>query len=631
MGIVGASTLGDLLLQSKLITEEQLLEALTVQKRDRQKLSTVLLNMKFISEENLTAVLSKQFGIPPINIATAAIDKSSIKLVPYETAKRYLIMPLSYSNGELKLAVADPSNNFAIDHIRFLTGMKLRIYVASESAVLNAIESNYSDKDKVDALRRHSSASPAAGRTSAPVFQPTPEPEEENNVVDERAFIQEMNYVTEENRNADFDFGEDKGFVEEDLSKVIGSALEEITVIEEEDEAFGKVDVDAPIIKLVNNMMFNALKSRASDIHIEPAEEVLRVRYRVDGVLHPGLRLPTKIKNAIISRVKIMAHLDISERRLPQDGRIKLKFGKKKEVDFRVSTLPTLWGEKVVLRILDKSSLQLDLGKLGFDQKPLDDFLEAVEKPYGMILVTGPTGSGKTTTLYSALGRLNKTGVNIMTAEDPVEYNFFGINQVQMKEEIGLTFASALRSFLRQDPDIIMVGEIRDFETAEIAVKAALTGHLVLSTLHTNDAPSTITRLVNMGIEPFLVSSSVILIAAQRLARKICPNCKEEQKLSDAALIKIGVPKNEIGKFKCYRGAGCSHCNNTGYRGRLALYEIMPMKDSMKELVLQGASGTDIKREALQLGMATLRMSGIRKVIDGMTSVDEILRVTFED
>jgi type IV pilus assembly protein PilB len=326
-----------------------------------------------------------------------------------------------------------------------------------------------------------------------------------------------------------------------------------------------------------------------------------------------------------------MAHLDISERRLPQDGRIKLKFGRKKEVDFRVSTLPTLFGEKVVLRILDKSSLQLDLTKLGFDAKPLEEFLDALEKPYGMILVTGPTGSGKTTTLYSALGRLNKTGVNIMTAEDPVEYNFFGINQVQMKEDIGLTFAAALRSFLRQDPDIILVGEMRDFETAEIAVKAALTGHLVLSTLHTNDAPSTITRLVNMGIEPFLVSSSVILIAAQRLARKICPNCKTEQSMSEAALLKVGFPPDEIGKFKCYKGAGCSQCNNTGYRGRLALYEVMTIKDELKELILQGASGVDIKREALTQGMSTLRMSGIRKVMEGVTSLEEVLRVTFED
>jgi type IV pilus assembly protein PilB len=631
MGIVGASSLGDLLLQSKLVTEEQLLEALAIHKREREKLSSVLLKLKFVSEESLTMVLSKQYGVPPVNVAATAIDKSATRLIPYETAKRYQIIPLSYSNGELKIAIADPSNNFAVDHIRFLTSMKLRMYVAAESAIMEAIENNYSLKDKTDMMRRPPVMRPSSDRAARSAHQAPAATEEKSGTIEEQSFIHEMNYVTDDNKSAETEFGEEKGFIEEDLSQVIGSALEEITVIEEEEDVLGKIDVDAPIIKLVNNILFNAMKSRASDIHIEPSEDMLRVRYRVDGVLHAGLRLPTKIKNAIISRVKIMAHLDISERRLPQDGRIKLKFGKKKEVDFRVSTLPTLFGEKVVLRILDKSSLQLDLSKLGFDQKPLEDFLDALEKPYGMILVTGPTGSGKTTTLYSALGRLNKTGVNIMTAEDPVEYNFFGINQVQMKEEIGLTFATALRSFLRQDPDIVMVGEIRDFETAEIAVKAALTGHLVLSTLHTNDAPSTVTRLVNMGIEPFLVSSSVIMIAAQRLARKICPNCKEELNISDTALLKVGVPQDEIGKFKCYRGAGCSNCNNTGYRGRLALYEVMPLKDEIKELVLQGASGLDIKREALRQGMATLRMSGIRKVMEGATSLEEILRVTFED
>jgi type IV pilus assembly protein PilB len=631
MGIVGASSLGELLLQSKLITEEQLLEALTIHKRERVKLSSVLLSLNYISEESLTMVLSKQFGVPPVNIAATSIDKAATRLIPYETAKRYQIMPLSYSNGELKIAIADPSNNFAIDHIRFLTSMKLRLYVAAESAIVEAIEANYSLKDKTDMIRRPPAARPTQEKAAPPAETAAAGAAPQKKNGEESAFIHELNYITDSDTASDVDFHEEKGFVEEDLSKVIGSALDEITVIEEEEDIHGKIDVDAPIIKLVNNILFSAMKSRASDIHIEPSEDMLRVRYRVDGVLHSGLRLPVKIKNAITSRVKIMAHLDISERRLPQDGRIKLKFGKKKEVDFRVSTLPTLFGEKVVLRILDKSSLQLDLTKLGFDKAPLDDFLDALEKPYGMILVTGPTGSGKTTTLYSALGRLNKTGVNIMTAEDPVEYNFFGINQVQMKEEIGLTFASALRSFLRQDPDIVMVGEMRDFETAEIAVKAALTGHLVLSTLHTNDAPSTITRLVNMGIEPFLVSSSVILIAAQRLARKICPNCKTEQSISDAALIKLGAPQDEIGKFKCYKGAGCSSCNNTGYRGRVALYEVMPVKDELKELILQGASGLDIKREALRQGMSTLRMSGIRRVMDGTTSLEEIMRVTFED
>jgi len=638
MGIVGASSLGDLLLQSKLISEEQLLEALNVQKREHKKLSTVLLKLKFISEESLTMILSKQYGVPPVNLAATSIDKTTLRIVPYDTAKRCQLIPLSYRAGELKIAIADPSNNFALDHIKFLTGMKLRLYVASESAIMNAIETNYPAKEKSESMNRPLPASRPA--FMQPQNQVSSQLQNQEDVVvtdeekissEDRAFIQEMNYVTDEQRGIDKDVIEEKAFAEEDLSKVIGSALDEITIIEDEDESLGKVDVDAPIIKLVNSILFNALKSRASDIHIEPSEEMLRVRYRVDGVLHSGLRLPTKIKNAIISRVKIMAHLDISERRLPQDGRIKLKFGKKKEVDFRVSSLPTLYGEKVVLRILDKSSLQLDMTKLGFDLKPLEDFSEAIEKPYGMILVTGPTGSGKTTTLYSALQKINKPGVNIMTAEDPVEYNFFGINQVQMKEEIGLTFAASLRSFLRQDPDIIMVGEIRDFETAEIAVKAALTGHLVLSTVHTNDAPSTITRLVNMGIEPFLVSSSVVLIVAQRLARRICPKCKEELKLSDTALLKIGFPADEIGKFTCYKGAGCANCNNTGYRGRVALYEVMPVKDDLKELILQGASGLDIKREAIRLGMATLRQSGVKKVIEGVTSVEEVLRVSFED
>ncbi len=630
MGIVGASSLGDLLLQSKLITEEQLLEALVIHKRERQKLSTVLLKLNFISEENLTMILSKQYGVPPVNISATAIDKMALKLVPYDTAKKCQLIPLSYGGGELKVAIADPSNNYAIDHIRFLTGMKLRLYVAAESAVMKAIEANYSDKEKAESVKKQPMR-PINGMAAKAAAQTQTTVAEEKNVPEDRSFIQELNYIADEKSAEEKDALDEKTFVEDDLSKVIGSALDEISVIEEEDVEVGKIDVDAPIIKLVNNVLFNALKSRASDIHIEPSEEMLRVRYRVDGVLHSGLKLPTKIKNAIISRVKIMAHLDISERRLPQDGRIKLKFGKKREIDFRVSTLPTLYGEKVVLRILDKSSLQLDLAKLGFDQKPMEDFLEAIEKPYGMILVTGPTGSGKTTTLYSALSRLNKPGVNIMTAEDPVEYNFFGINQVQMKEEIGLTFAAALRSFLRQDPDIIMVGEIRDFETAEIAVKAALTGHLVLSTVHTNDAPSTITRLVNMGIEPFLVSSSVVLIVAQRLARKICPNCKTEQKISDTSLLKIGVPEDQIGKFTCYHGAGCPNCNNTGYRGRIALYEVMPVKEEMRELILQGASALDIKREAVRLGMATLRQSGIRKLIEGVTSIDEVLRVSFED
>jgi len=394
----------------------------------------------------------------------------------------------------------------------------------------------------------------------------------------------------------------------------------------------GRGEVEEPIVKLVSGILINAIKIGASDIHIEPYENSVRVRYRVDGVLALAMNLPLRIKNSVVSRLKIMSKLDISERRLPQDGRIKLRLGRKKEVDFRVSILPCLFGEKTVMRILDKSSLQVDLTKLGFEEEALQEFLECLNKPYGMILVTGPTGSGKTTTLYSALNYLNKPNINIMTAEDPIEYNFLGINQVQMKEEIGLTFASALRSFLRQSPDIILVGEIRDFETAEIAVKAALTGHLVLSTLHTNDAPSSVSRLLNMGIEPFLVSSSVILIMAQRLARKICKECeKEEEKIPVPTLINLGFPEEEARAVKCYRGKGCSVCNNSGYKGRIALYEIMVINEEIRKLILEGASAMELKKAAVRGGMKTLRMSGLTKVKEGVTTVEEVLRVTAGD
>jgi type IV pilus assembly protein PilB len=416
----------------------------------------------------------------------------------------------------------------------------------------------------------------------------------------------------------------------DEFDKVVGEALSDVEVVEEkEDDAVQ--EVERPIVKLVNGILINSIKERASDIHIEPYENSLRVRQRVDGVMYTVMNLPVKIKNAVTSRVKIMANLDIAERRLPQDGRIKLKMGKKREIDFRVSTVPCLFGERTVLRLLDKSNLQVDLTKLGFEEATLGDFMRALDKPYGMILVTGPTGSGKTTTLYSALNYLNKIGVNISTAEDPVEYNFHGINQVHVKEDIGLTFASALRSFLRQDPDIIMVGEIRDFETAEIAVKAALTGHLVLSTLHTNDAPSTISRLLNMGIEPFLVAASLILIATQRLVRVLCPSCKEEDPISVPGLVEIGFTEQEAQSLTCYRGRGCAECNNSGYKGRVALYEVMPLHDELRDMILEGASADELKKTAIRLGMQTLRMSGLAKIKKGLTSIEEILRVTFGD
>jgi type IV pilus assembly protein PilB len=577
---VETSLLGQLLLKAKLITEGQLNEALRLQRLEGKRLGSVLLKLGHINEESLITFLSRQYNAHAINISDHKIDTTLLKLIPYETAKKYQLIPISKNGAGLRIAIADPSNSLAIDDVRFLSGMKVSVHVAAESSIMEAIEKHYPKKEAKVTI---------SGRKGKDIMEI------------------------------------------EDLNKVIGSALEDITVVEEKEDKEALKEIDAPIVKLVNGMLMNAIRSRASDIHVEPSEDILRVRYRIDGVLQPVLKLPVKIKNAITSRIKIMSHLDISERRLPQDGRIKLKFGDDREIDFRVSTLPTLFGEKVVMRILDKSNLQLDLSRLGFDEHQLMDFFDAIEKPYGMILVTGPTGSGKTTTLYSALSHLNKPGANIMTAEDPVEYNFFGINQVHIREDIGLNFASALRSFLRQDPDIILVGEIRDFETAEIAIKAALTGHLVLSTLHTNDAPGTIARLINMGIEPIMVSSSVILIVAQRLARKICENCKEEEHLSETTLIKAGFSPDIVKDIKCYMGKGCPECNNTGYKGRLAVYEIMPIKDELKEMILQGAPAAEIKKEAVRLGMSTLRQSGLKKVMSGITTVEEILRVTFED
>ena len=419
-----------------------------------------------------------------------------------------------------------------------------------------------------------------------------------------------------------------------EFKDIISELDDELEVVHEEEVDISELERgldDAPVVKLVNFILTDAIKRRASDIHVEPYEKEFRVRYRVDGVLYEMMRPPLKMRNAISSRLKILASLDIAERRLPQDGRIKLKIGKGREMDFRVSTLPTIYGEKTVLRLLDKSSLQLDMTKLGFESDQLKYFTEAIHLPYGMVLVTGPTGSGKTTTLYSALSDLNKTSENISTCEDPVEYNFAGINQVHVREEIGLTFASALRSFLRQDPDIIMVGEIRDYETAEIGVKAALTGHLVLSTLHTNDAPSTVTRLLNMGIEPFLVSSSLNLIVAQRLTRRVCANCSEEIKIPPKALVDAGMNPDRLKHVQLRKGKGCEECTRTGFRGRVALYEVMPVREEIKDLVLRGGSALDIKREAFRLGMKTLRQAGLTKVEEGMTTLDEVLRVTAPD
>ncbi|MEW6570224.1 MAG: type IV-A pilus assembly ATPase PilB [Nitrospirota bacterium] len=600
-----AARLGQLLVNAGIITDEQLKEAINVQRREGGKLGANLIKLGYVTEEKLVNFLSKQYNVPAINLSDYRIDPSVLKLIPFEIARKYLIMPVARVGATLTIAMLDPSNVLAIDDVKFMTGYNVEVVVAGEASILNAISTYYHSGDALVTTKMT-----AVSKT-----------------------LQAKDYTLAEGDLKDDPIApvDDTLTVDVDeFDRVVGDALDSVEAYTEQDEGVVK-EIEEPIVKLVNGILINAIKIGASDIHIEPYESVLRVRYRVDGVLFNAMNLPLKIKNPITSRLKIMSKLDIAERRLPQDGRIKLRLGKKREIDFRVSVLPCLFGEKTVMRILDKSNLQIDLTKLGFEEAALAKFMDALNKPYGMILVTGPTGSGKTTTLYSALNYLNKPDINIMTAEDPVEYNFLGMNQVQIKEEIGLTFASALRSFLRQSPDIILVGEIRDFETAEIAVKAALTGHLVLSTLHTNDAPSSISRLLNMGIEPFLVSASVILIAAQRLARKICPECKEEEKISIHALEQLGFTEEEAESVKCYRGKGCSVCNNSGYKGRIALYEIMPVDSEIKEMVLEGASAGELKKAGIRLGMKTLRMSGLTKIKEGVTSLEEVLRVTFGD
>lgn len=606
-----ALKLGQMLIDNSLITVEQLNQAMNLQKKEGGRLGSNLAKLGYVPEDKLLMFLSKQLNTAAINLSEHKIDPAIIKLIPLEMAKKYVIMPISRIGATLTIAMADPSNMFAVDDVKFMTGYNVEVVLSTESGILKAISSNY--KAAGEGI---SQVSKAQAQTQA-----------------QAQMLQAKDYtLTDEDIKPDNMSTEEEATVNvEDFDKIVGSALDTVDVVEEMSDSEIVRDVEAPIVKLVNGVFVNAIKSGASDIHLEPYENSFRVRYRVDGVLYTVMNVPTKIKNALTSRIKIMSKLDIAERRLPQDGRIKLNLGKNKQVDFRVSVLPTLFGEKTVLRILDKGNLQVDLTKLGFEQGQLDNFMEAIEKPFGMVLVTGPTGSGKTTTLYSALAHLNKPDTNIMTAEDPVEFNFMGINQVPVREEIGLTFAAALRSFLRQDPDIIMVGEIRDFETAEIAVKAALTGHLVLSTLHTNDAPGTISRLLNMGIEPFLVSSAVILILAQRLARRVCQQCKEEEKLTVPALIKLGFAPEKAETVKCYTGKGCTACNNLGYKGRVALYEIMPIKEEIRELILEGASTSEIKKKAISLGTKSLRMSGLSKIEEGVTSVEEILKVTFGD
>ncbi len=566
--------LGEILVKEALISQEQLQKALEFQRANGGKLGSCLTKMGFITDDDITGVLSRQYGVPSINLKFYEIDPNVIKLIPQDTAVRYQVIPLSRVGSVLTIAMTDPTNVFAMDDIKFMTGFNVEPVVASESAIGEAISRFYGGAEA-----NH---------------------EELSNLM--------------------------KDLVEED---------QELEIADEEAEldaaSLEKAAEEAPIIKLVNLILTDSVKRGASDIHLEPYELEMRVRFRIDGVLQTVMTPPMRVKDAMTSRLKIMAKLDIAEKRLPQDGRIMIKYradGKKKELDFRVSTVPTLYGEKIVLRLLDKENLRLDMTKLGFEQESLKKFERNILKPYGMVLVTGPTGSGKTNTLYSSVARLNTVDTNIMTAEDPVEFQLGGINQVQMKEQIGLNFAAALRAFLRQDPNIILVGEIRDFETAEIAVKAALTGHLVLSTLHTNDAPSTISRLMNMGIEPFLVATSVNLICAQRLVRRICVNCKEELEVPQQALIDAGYSPEEAKKTKIYHGKGCGTCNKGGYKGRTGLYEVMEVNDELRELILVGASALELKKKAMEQGMITLRRSGLIKVAAGQTTMEEVLRET---
>jgi type IV pilus assembly protein PilB len=581
-----AVRIGELLLKEKRITPEQLQEALNYQRQNGGKLGYNLIKLGYVKDEEITALLSKQYGVPSIALTQFEIDPAVVKLVPADTALKYQIVPLSRAGATLTIAMTDPTNVFAMDDLKFMTGYNVEPVVASETAVVDAIQKYYGK------AAGNGNGNGAVGPTALEVASKA---------------LQEMPTV-------------------DDAVVDVVEEIEEISA-----EALAQQGEEAPVIKLVNVILLSAIQKGASDIHIEPYEKELRVRYRIDGILYNIMQPPMKFRDAITSRIKIMSRLDIAEKRLPQDGRIKVRFqdhGVMKEIDFRVSCLPTLFGEKIVMRLLDKDKLMLDMTKLGFEQESLTKFESAIMRPWGMVLVTGPTGSGKTNTLYSSISRINTSETNIMTAEDPVEFNLVGVNQVLVRESIGLNFAAALRSFLRQDPNIILVGEIRDFETAEIAVKAALTGHLVLSTLHTNDAPSTVNRLMNMGIEPFLVASSLNLVCAQRLVRRICKNCSEPHPTPPQALMNAGFNAEDAKTVVPNKGKGCEKCNNTGYKGRVGLYEVMEVTEDLRELILVGASALELRRKAVDEGMITLRGSGLRKVKEGVTTIDEVVRET---
>jgi type IV pilus assembly protein PilB len=601
-----SAKLGEILVRENLITPQQLREALEFQRDSGGRLGSNLVKMGFISDDVITAVLSRQYGVPSINLELFQIEAETINLISQDVALKYIVLPISKVGATLTLAMADPTNVFAMDDIKFMTGLNVEPVIASETSIAAAIGRYYSSSKSIEVVGVSDRFEKVQAKTS-----------KNGNGASQKLADSDLNVSLD---RFQFDAKDASG---------------EFEVVEENEEIdlaqLAKASEDAPVVRLVNVLLVDSLRRGASDIHIEPYEKDFRIRFRIDGVLYDVMHPPMRMRDALISRMKIMAKLDISEKRLPQDGRIKIKVkidSRSRELDFRVSTLPTLFGEKVVLRLLDKDKLMLDMTKLGFEQQSLEIFQRNISKPYGMVLVTGPTGSGKTNTLYSALQALNTSETNIMTAEDPVEFNLPGINQVQMKEQIGLNFAAALRSFLRQDPNIILVGEIRDFETAEIAIKAALTGHLVLSTLHTNDAPSTISRMVNMGIEPFLVATSVNIIQAQRLIRRICKDCKEETHLPPEALVEIGFPEDEAPGIKTYKGKGCQTCNGTGYKGRVGLYEVMEVTDELRELIIIGASAIELRKKAIELGMITLRESGLYKIREGITTIEEVVKET---
>ena len=573
-----AAKLGDLLVQENLISRQQLRRALEYQRVHGGRLGYCLIQLGWVTGEDISAILCRQFGLPSINLPVFEVDPSVVGLIPPETARKYQVLPLSREGSTLTIATIDPTDVPAMDDLQFMTGFTIEPVVAAESAIREAIRKHYGGGRSLELEQ-------GDGETTAGSGLPAGSEPGRGRSADGAAATADSGLAAEE----------------------------------------------APVVKLVNRILSAALEQGASDIHIEPYEREFRVRFRIDGLLSTVMTPPLSLKDAVTSRIKIMAQMDISEKRLPQDGRMKIRLkkeGRGGDLDLRVSVLPTLHGEKVVLRLLDRDRLMLEMTQLGFEPRSLRKFESAILKPYGMVLVTGPTGSGKTSTLYSSITRLNRTETNILTAEDPVEFNLPGINQVQVKEQIGLTFAAALRAFLRQDPNIVLVGEVRDLETAEIAVKAALTGHLVLSTLHTNDAASTVSRLTNMGVEPFLVATSVHLICAQRLVRRICRQCRQATEPPVESLIEAGFPPREAPEIPTCRGRGCDACNHSGYKGRVGLFEVMEIGDGLRELILRGGTSAQIRQRAVQEGMITLRASGLQKIRDGVTTLEEVLRET---